>query len=186
VAAAVRRERNQGMTAPYRHQSIGLCSRLDAVQAAALHAKLPRLAAWNARRRAIAARYGTGFAAAGLAGGRSAPLVPPAPGGEEHVFHQYVVRVRGRDRLAAFLADRGIGTQVYYPVPLHRQPALAQVAVVPAPLAETERAAAEVLALPIYPQLADEQVDAVVEAIAAYYRAEGADAARVEGGTGPR
>lgn len=186
VAASVRRDRNQGMTAPYHHETIGLCSRLDAVQAAALHAKLPRLEGWNRRRRTIAARYTAAFESLGLSGGPGSPLATPAPAGEDHVFHQYVVRARRRDRLAAFLAERGIGTQVYYPVPLHRQPALAAVAVVPAPLVETERAAAEVLALPIYPQLADAQVDAVVETIAGFYRDEGADAVRVEGGTGPR
>jgi dTDP-4-amino-4,6-dideoxygalactose transaminase len=94
------------------------------------------------------------------------------------VFHQYVVRARDREGLRAHLERRGIGTQVYYPVPLHRQPALAAHAVVPLPLTATERAASEVLALPIYPQLSDAQVDDVVDAIAAFHR----DAPHIEGG----
>jgi dTDP-4-amino-4,6-dideoxygalactose transaminase len=168
-ARRVRQERNQGMVAPYVHESIGQCSRLDAVQAAALLVKLPRLDAWNERRRTIAARYTAAFETAGLVGTADALLVPPQPAGAGHVFHQYVVRARERDRLARHLAARGIGTQVYYPVPLHRQPALAAAAVVPFPLHVTEQATAEVLALPIYPQLGDAQVDLVAEEVAAFY-----------------
>jgi len=171
LARRVRRDRHQGMVAPYVHESIGLCSRLDAVQAAALLAKLPSLDAWNARRRAVAARYASGLTAAGVAGGDGAPLVLPAVAGEAHVFHQYVVRSRDRDALAAHLAARGIGTQVYYPIPLHRQPALAGHVVVPVPLPHTERAAAEALALPIYPQLTDAQIDLVIAEIVAFHRA---------------
>ena len=170
VAAAVRRDRNQGMTAPYEHATLGLCSRLDAVQAAALAAKLPYLERWNARRRAVAARYDERLTATGLAAGRQAPIERPAPAGADHVHHQYVVRARERDALATHLATRGIATQVYYPIPLHRQRALADVAVVPRPLPETERAAASVLALPIHPHLRDDQVDLVVDEIAAFYR----------------
>jgi dTDP-4-amino-4,6-dideoxygalactose transaminase len=173
VARRVRRDRHQGMTAPYHHESIGLCSRLDAVQAAALHAKLPWLDAWNERRRAVATRYTGALVAAGLAGAPGRPIEPPLAAGRAHVFHQYVVRAEQRDRLAEHLTHRGIGTQVYYPVPLHRQPALAAQAVVPSPLAATERAAAEVLALPMYPQLEEAQIDCVVEEIAAFYRDPG-------------
>jgi dTDP-4-amino-4,6-dideoxygalactose transaminase len=96
--------------------------------------------------------------------------VPDVPG-ESHVFHQYVVRARARDRLRAHLAAAGIGTQIYYATPLHLQPALADVSPGAGTLPEAERAAAEVLALPIYPELARAQVDTVVEAIAAFYRA---------------
>jgi dTDP-4-amino-4,6-dideoxygalactose transaminase len=184
VARRVRRDRHQGMTAPYHHESIGLCSRLDAVQAAALHAKLPWLDAWNERRRAIAARYTATLVAAGLAGAPGRPVEPPLPAGPAHVFHQYVVRARARDRLAEHLARRGIGTQIYYPLPLNRQPALAGHAVVPLPLDATERAAAEVLALPMYPQLEEAQIDCVVAEIASFYRGHGpgeSDAPRVEG-----
>jgi dTDP-4-amino-4,6-dideoxygalactose transaminase len=172
IAQRIRRDRNQGMVGPYFHETIGLCSRLDAVQAAVLLAKLPHLEAWNARRRAIAARYAERLAAAGLTAGAppTRRITPPAPAGTGHVFHQYVVRAHDRDRLATHLAERGIGTQVYYPLPLHRQPALATHAVVPLPLEHTERAATEVLALPIHPQLPDAHVDLVVDEIAAFYR----------------
>jgi dTDP-4-amino-4,6-dideoxygalactose transaminase len=170
LAARVRRERHQGQVAPYVHEAIGLCSRLDALQAAVLGAKLTHLEAWNARRRTVAAWYAAAFTSAGLAAAPGAPLVLPEPAGEGHVFHQYVIRARDRDRLAAHLATAGVGTQVYYRIPLHRQPALAPHALTPCPLPEVERAAAEVLALPIYAELTEAHVAAVVEATAAFYR----------------
>ncbi|MCW5892927.1 MAG: DegT/DnrJ/EryC1/StrS family aminotransferase [bacterium] len=171
VADHVRRERNQGLVAPYVHEGVGLCSRLDAVQAAALGAKLPHLDAWNVRRRAIAAWYAEGFAAAGLAG-VGGPLRLPAPGGEAHVFHVYTVRARDRDALQAHLGREGIGTQVYYRTPLHRQPAMRDRADVPCGVPVSERAADEVLALPMWPQLARAQVERVVAAVGAFYGAE--------------
>jgi dTDP-4-amino-4,6-dideoxygalactose transaminase len=125
LATVVRRDRNQGMTGPYRHASLGACSRLDSIAAAALYAKLPHLDAWNARRRAIAERYAEGFRETGLAEGRDPAIVLPGPAGEAHVFHQYVVRARARDALAEHLAADGVSTQVYYHTPPHRQPALA-------------------------------------------------------------
>ncbi len=170
VAAYVRQERHQGQVAPYRHGSLGVCSRLDALQAAALGAKLPHLDRWNAGRREIAARYGALLAAAGLAAGAGAPLVLPQPAGAAHVFHQYVVRARARDALRAHLAEAGVQTQVYYSVPLHLQPALAHLGLRPGAFPEAERAAAEVLALPIYPELEPAQVETVVESVARFYR----------------
>ncbi|TMA54400.1 MAG: DegT/DnrJ/EryC1/StrS family aminotransferase [Deltaproteobacteria bacterium] len=171
LAARVRQERHQGHSAtPYVHASLGLCSRLDAVQAAALGAKLPHLDAWNGRRRAVAERYARLFAETGLAGRADAPLVLPEPAGEAHVFHQYVVRARDRDALQAHLAAGGIGAQVYYRMPLHLQPPLATLGFRRGDFPEAERAAAEVLALPIYPQLDGRAVEAVVEAVAAFYR----------------
>lgn len=170
LAARLRQERHQGQTAPYEHGSLGACSRLDAVQAAALGAKLPHLPAWNARRREVAGWYAARFAAAGLAGDAGAPLVLPEPAGASHVFHVYAVRARARDALREHLARAGIGTQVYYRTLLHRQPPLRELALVPLPLVEAERAAAEVLALPIFPELDEAQVDAVVAAVADFYR----------------
>jgi dTDP-4-amino-4,6-dideoxygalactose transaminase len=168
VAARVRQERHQGQTAPYVHGSLGLCSRLDALQAAALHAKLPHLDDWNTRRRAVARWYEELFRARGLAG---AALVLPEPDGDAHVFHQYVVRARARDALRSHLAAAGVGTMVYYPIPLHRQPALATLGLAAGAFPAAERAAAEVLALPMYPELGREQVETVVDAIAGFYRA---------------
>jgi dTDP-4-amino-4,6-dideoxygalactose transaminase len=155
--------------APYQHDTIGLCSRLDAIQAAALAAKLPALEGWNARRRALAARYDTALRARGLAGVPGAALVLPelVPG---HVFHQYVVRATARDALAAALAAEGIGSAVYYPTPLHRQPALQPHLATAGDLPRAERAAREVLALPIYPQLPEDGVECVADAIARFYR----------------
>ena len=171
LAARVRQERHQGHSAtPYVHASLGLASRLDAVQAAALGAKLRHLDAWNGRRRAVAERYTRLFAETGLAGGADAPLVLPEPAGDAHVFHQYVVRARERDALQAHLAAAGIGAQVYYRMPLHLQPPLAALGFRRGVFPEAERAAAEVLALPIYPELEDRAIEAVVDAVAAFYR----------------
>jgi dTDP-4-amino-4,6-dideoxygalactose transaminase len=171
LAQRIRQERHQGQVAPYVHASLGMCSRLDALQAAALRVKLRHLDDWNARRRAIASSYGTLFTERGLAGGAGAPLVVPDLPGDAHVFHQYVVRARDRDRLRAHLAAAGVGTQVYYATPLHLQPALAHVSPGAGAFPEAERAAAEVLALPIYPGLSDTHIETVVEAIVAFYRA---------------
>jgi dTDP-4-amino-4,6-dideoxygalactose transaminase len=172
VAAHVRQERHQGQSAPYVHGSLGLCSRLDALQAAVLGAKLPHLDAWNARRRAVAAWYDALLVEAGLAGRPGAPLVTPQAAGEAHVFHQYVVRARARDRLRAHLSAAGIGTMVYYPQPVHLQPALAHLGLGAGAFPEAERAAREVLALPIYPELTRAHVATVVDAIARFYRAD--------------
>ena len=169
LAASVRRDRNQGLVAPYVHESLGLCSRLDAVQAAALGAKLPLLDDWNRRRRRVAAWYAERFVGRGLAAREGAPIELPEPAGEAHVFHVYCIRARARDALQADLAAAGIATQVYYRTPLHRQPALAGRVLAPCSLPESERAADEVLALPIYPQLEEGQVERVVDAIAGFY-----------------
>jgi dTDP-4-amino-4,6-dideoxygalactose transaminase len=169
LATAVRRDRNQGMTSPYQHASLGACSRLDSINAAALHVKLAHLDDWNARRRAVAARYAEGFRDAGLAGGSDAAVVLPEPAGAAHVFHQYVVRARARAALAEHLASDGVAPQVYYRPPLHRQPPLAEFALAPPPLGHAERAAGEVLALPLHPELDDAQVAHVVGACARFY-----------------
>ena len=143
--------------------------RVFAIQAAALHAKLPHLDDWNARRRTVAGWYAARFAEAGLVDGPDAPVVLPSPAGEAHVFHQYVIRARARDALRAHLAAAGVGTQVYYAVPLHRQPALAALGLPPGTFPEAERAATDVLALPMYPELPPAHVTTVVESIAAFY-----------------
>lgn len=169
VATQVQRDRNQGIVRPYEHDALGLCSRLDALQAAALGVKLPYLDDWNARRRTIAGWYGERLVARGLAGRPGAPLTLPTPDGEAHVFHVYTVRAQRRDALVEHLTRAGIGNQVYYRIPLHRQRALAGGCDVPCGVPEAERAADEVVALPIFPQLRLEQLDAVVDAIASFY-----------------
>lgn len=175
LAGRVRRDRAHGVVAPYVHETIGLCSRLDAVQAAALGAKLPHLDGWNDARRRVAGWYATHFRSRGLAGGAGAPVELPVPAGEAHVFHVYTVRVCDRDALVHALARAGIGTQVYYRLPLHRQAPLAACAEVPAGVPQAERAAGDVVALPMYPQMSEEQVVRVVEGVEAFYRPGGAD-----------
>lgn len=170
IAVRVRRDRAHGLVAAYEHESLGLCSRLDAVNAAALRAKLPRLDGWNAGRRAVAGWYDAGFRGRGLAGVPGAPIALLPPAGEAHVHHVYTVRARARDGLARHLGDAGIGTQVYYRTPLHRQPPLAGCADVPVGVPEAERASTDVLALPMYPQLTQMDVTRVVDAVEAFYR----------------
>ncbi len=147
---------------PYRHVRLGLASRLDAVQAAVLGVKLRHVDAWNAARRHHAERYEHLLTAAlGSAQAVAAPAVVPG-----HVFHQYVVRVPERDRVRAALAAVGVETQVYYPIPLHLQPCFAALGHRAGDRPEAERASAEALALPIYPELDDAAARTVVEALA--------------------
>ena len=160
----MKRLRVHGQSERYRHEEVGGNFRLDAIQAAGLLAALPFLAEITRARRANAHGYGERFAAAGLAPGR---LVPPrtTPG---HSFHQYVVRIPGgrRDAVAAGLAARGIGSAVYYPIPLHLQPCFASLGYGRGDFPEAERAADEVLALPIFPGLTAAEQDSVVAALA--------------------
>jgi dTDP-4-amino-4,6-dideoxygalactose transaminase len=175
LAAALRALREHGRTGEYEHTRIGTNSRLDALQAAILGAKIDLLEEWNGRRRAHARLYAKLFAERGLGEPGSGLVLPSRDREEESTFHQYVVRVEtGRDSLRRFLAARGIGCAVYYPHPLHGQPALAGHGRAAGFLREAERACREVLALPIYPELAPEQQEAVAEAVAAGIRDPGA------------
>ncbi|HEY4720468.1 MAG TPA: DegT/DnrJ/EryC1/StrS family aminotransferase, partial [Anaerolineae bacterium] len=142
---------------------IGLNSRLDSLQAAILHAKLPYLDADNIRRAAIASRYDRAFA--GL------PLTLPAACPEStHVYHLYVVRCDERDRLSAHLAADQIGSTVHYPVPVHQQHGYAErVIVTGGGLPVTAGLAAKILSLPIYPELSDAEVDLVIASIRRFY-----------------
>jgi dTDP-4-amino-4,6-dideoxygalactose transaminase len=159
LAERVAAIRQYGWRERYISALVGVNSRLDEMQAAVLRARLPLLDAGNARRREIAAAYD-----AALAGGPYAPPVPRA--GAEHVFHQYVLRVPNRDAVQARLKEAGVGTGIHYPVPVHLQPAyLDRVPLGPAGCKETERAAREVLSLPIYPELTGEQVERVSAAL---------------------
>lgn len=160
LAERVRLLRVHGGAKQYHHDRVGGNFRMDALQAAVLSAKLPRLAGWNERRRAIAARYGELFAGAAREGRIGLPVEAP---GSRHVFHQYVVRVADRDAVKERLAARGIASAVFYPVPLNEQNCfkpLGQQGRCP----EASRAAREVLALPVFPELADAEVERVAEA----------------------
>ena len=167
VAALVANLRLHGETERYRHSRVGGNFRLDSLQAAVLTAKLTRLTEWTARRIAIAERYGEIFFDADFAGRVVVPFVAP---GRKHVFHQYVVRVRDRDRVRAKLAEAGIGTAIFYPIPLHLQECFADLGYREGQFPKTEQAAREVLALPMFPQLMDDEIDRVAETLLASAR----------------
>lgn len=152
----------------YHHQSVGINSRLDALQAAVLRIKLPRLEGWITARQDKARRYAQMFAAAGLTGKLSAPFVRSDG---RHVFHLFVIRVHDgrRDALRAHLHAQGIGADVYYPVPLHLQECFAYLNYQQGELAVSERASEETLALPAYPEMTDEQQERVVRAVADFF-----------------
>jgi dTDP-4-amino-4,6-dideoxygalactose transaminase len=171
IADQARLLRAHGMRQRYLHEEVGWNSRLDSIQAAVLEVKLRYLPAWNAARRSCAALYDNLFAAAGLAAastkdGIVLPIIDPRA---EHVFHQYVIRAPRRDALRQYLTERQIGSEIYYPIPLHLQPSLVSLGYKPGDFPVTEAAAAEVLALPIYPELREEEQRIVVDAIAAFY-----------------
>ncbi len=162
LAERVRRLRAHGAAEKYHHDELGVNSRLDEIQAAILRVKLPHLEQWNRRRQAIAARYAKAFDGLPLV---TAPDVNAAPG---HVYHQFTIRVTAeRDRLAGALFEAGVRTAVYYPVPLHLQRAHAQLGLRRGNFPKAERAAREVLSLPIFPELRDDEIDAVIATLAA-------------------
>jgi dTDP-4-amino-4,6-dideoxygalactose transaminase len=161
LATRVRRLRVHGGAKQYHHDEVGYNSRLDTLQAAVLLAKLPHLAGWSAARRERAARYDAAFAGHGAI---RTPVVDPA---NEPIFHQYTLRVERRDALREHLTAREIGSMIYYPVGLHMQPCFAHLP--KAALPETERAMAEVISLPIYPELTDAQQDEVIAAVREFY-----------------
>ena len=171
LADRIRLLRNHGSKQRYHHEEVGWNSRLDALQAAVLRVKMKYIEEWNTRRREIAARYDRLFADAGLAGKSATdPLQLPVTSPQaHHVFHQYVVRARRRDDLRRHLTERGIGTEVYYPAPLHLQKSYTFLGYAEGDFPESERAAREVLALPMFPELTAEEQAAVVDAIADYY-----------------
>lgn len=176
VAVRLRSLRAHGMTRRYHHDEVGWNSRMDAIQAAVLSVKLKYLPEWNQRRRDLAVRYDELFRDAAIAApaGSTSPadgvVLPWTDPRATHVFHQYVIRAERRDALREHLSALGIGSEVYYPVPLHLQAALRDLGYKPGDFPETERAAAEVLALPIFPELRDDEQQSVVEAIREFYR----------------
>jgi dTDP-4-amino-4,6-dideoxygalactose transaminase len=163
LAGAVRELREYGWRERFISVRNGVNSRLDPIQAAVLGVKLGSLAADNARRQAIAARYDAGLAGLPLA----LPVRRPQA---THVFHQYVIRVAERDALRARLRAAGIGTGIHYPVPVHQQPAYrGRLACGPSGLGVSERAAPQILSLPMYPQLATDGVDRIVTELRAFF-----------------
>jgi dTDP-4-amino-4,6-dideoxygalactose transaminase len=158
----VRKLRDHGRSTKYEHDEVGYGERLDALQAAVLSVKLPFLDQWTEARRHHARLYAELLA--------NIDLVPPweAPN-VRHVYHLYVIRTPRREALLAYLKAHDIGAGIHYPLPLHRQPAYLKRGSGNISLPETERAAAEVLSLPMYPELTDEQIHYVVEQIKEYF-----------------
>ena len=157
----IRRLRDHGRTTKYEHEEIGFAERIDALQAAILAAKLPHLDDWTEARRRLAHRY-----TAMLEG---LDVVPPVEAaGSRHVYHLYVLRSRFRDRLLDHLKAAGVGAGIHYPIPLHRQPAYLRQGYGDVSLPQTELAAAEVLSLPLYPELPETDQNAVVDAIGSF------------------
>jgi len=167
LAERMRILRVHGGKPKYYHALIGANLRLDEIQAAVLNVKLRYLDGWTAARQRNAAHYREAFARAGLAG----PIVglPGEQPGCRHIYNQFVIRVPKRDALRKHLSEHGIGTEIYYPVPLHVQKCFEYLGQRAGDCPESERAAAETLALPVYPELTTAQLDYVVGAVAAFY-----------------
>ena len=163
LATRLRRLRVHGGLKTYFHDEVGFNSRLDTLQAAVLLAKLPHLEQWSAARRRNAAYYDVAFA------GLSEVKTPSVDPQNVSIYNQYTLRVERRDELQSHLKSRGIGHSVYYPLPLHLQPCFAYLGHREGAYPESERAAKEVVSLPIYPELTEGQLDEVVGAVRGFY-----------------
>jgi dTDP-4-amino-4,6-dideoxygalactose transaminase len=166
LAAKLAMLRVHGMEPKYYHQLIGGNFRLDELQAAVLVIKLKHLDAWTRGRQENACFYFGAFERASL---KSTITLPAAMPGIRHIYNQFIIRAPKRDALRAHLSAAGVGSEVYYPVPLHRQQCFASLGYAEGAFPESERAAAETLALPIYPELSREQLQYVVDTIAGFY-----------------
>jgi dTDP-4-amino-4,6-dideoxygalactose transaminase len=165
LAKRARLLRTHGMQPKYYHHLVGGNFRMDALQAAVLRVKAPHLAAWTRARRENAARYRALFRAADLEGVVTLPVEPPD---RLHIYNQFVIRTADRDGLKQHLDERGIGNEIYYPVPFHLQSCFADLGYQRGSFPHAERAAAESLAIPIYGEMTGAQQDAVVAAIGAF------------------
>jgi dTDP-4-amino-4,6-dideoxygalactose transaminase len=163
LATRLRRLRVHGGLKTYYHEEVGYNSRLDALQAAILSAKLPMLSAWSAARRKNAAYYDAAFA--DVEGVRT-PTIDPA---NESIYNQYTLRVARREDLQSHLKEKGIGSAVYYPLSLHLQPCFEYLGYKRGAFPESERATKEVISLPVYPELQQSQLDEVIEAVRGFY-----------------
>ncbi len=171
-AEALRMLRGHGAKKKYYHDCVGINSRLDSLQAAILRVKFRYLEQWSRARRGNAQRYRELFRDAGLVSSDMVRL-PSESALALHVYNQFVIRARDRDKLRAWLADQGVGTEVYYPLPLHMQACFKDLGYQPGDFPESERAAEESLAIPVYPELSANAQGYVVESIASFYRQAG-------------
>ncbi len=165
LAAKLMKLRVHGMEPKYYHELIGGNFRLDEIQAAVLNVKLPHLDSWSAARQRNAAYYDAAFKRTGLGGKVVTP--PAAPARARHIYNQYCIRTARRDEMRSWLAERGVGTEIYYPLALHMQQCFAYLGHKPQDFPESLRATQETLALPIYPELEESQLQYVVDSIAA-------------------
>lgn len=163
LAQRLRALRHGGQRAAHHHELLGTNSRLDEIQAAILRAKLPHLGTWNRRRRNLAARYDAGLAEAG---DLACPVVPAEA---EHVYHQYVVRTALRNPLRDYLDGAGVATSIHYPCGLHLQPAFADLGYEPGSCPNAEKLAAQVLSLPVFPQLTASEVEKVIRLVRFFF-----------------
>jgi dTDP-4-amino-4,6-dideoxygalactose transaminase len=172
LAERARMLRQHGMRRRYHHDEMGWNARMDGFQGAILSVKLKYVAGWNDARRTVAGRYHSLFSAAGVAEAGPYPehgiVLPHEVVGSRHVWHQYVIRTARRDALREFLSSRKIGSEIYYPVPLHLQDALKDLGYTEGGFPEAERACHEVLALPIFAELREDEQQTVVNAIAEF------------------
>ena len=169
LASNLRKLRSHGAGTKYFHDTVGINSRLDALQAAVLRVKLRYLDGWARARRANAQRYTRLFQDAGLVDDGRVKL-PIEIKGSFHVYNQFVIRVKRRDDLRSFLSERGVGTEIYYPLPLHLQPCFESLGYREGNLPEAERASKEALAIPVYPEISEESQQYVVDMIAAFFQ----------------
>jgi dTDP-4-amino-4,6-dideoxygalactose transaminase len=163
LAEQVRILRHGGQSNRYEHELLGANSRLDEIQAAVLRAKLPHLDGWNQRRRALARRYTAGLSGIGNL------VLPTAPEDREHVYHFYIVRTELRDALRDYLYGAGVNTGIHYPKGVHLQKAYAHLGYKEGSCPNTERAASQVLSLPVFPQLSNHEVDQVIRMIRFFF-----------------
>jgi len=161
IANRVRMLRNYGQSKKYYHDVVGWNSRLDTVQAAVLNVKLPRLQGWNDARREHADRYREGLAELDV-------VVPSEVKGNRHIYHLFVIRIRDRDKALDFLNTQGISCGIHYPVPVHFQKAYKGLGYDAGSFPVTERIAGEILSLPMFPELSDEQIEFVCQNLAAF------------------
>ncbi|HEY6182046.1 MAG TPA: DegT/DnrJ/EryC1/StrS family aminotransferase [Terriglobales bacterium] len=176
-AERMRQLRNHGSPQRYLHTEVGWNCRMDAIQAAVLRVKLPHIEEWNEKRRERAKTYDRLFGESGLLQrgtslpSNDSPVVSPyVLANAHHVFHQYVLRVNRRDELRAFLAEKKISTEIYYPIPLHLQPCFEYLGYREGDLPQSELASKQVLALPMFPELTEDEQKWVVENIAEFYQ----------------
>jgi dTDP-4-amino-4,6-dideoxygalactose transaminase len=169
MADDLRALRSHGAKRKYYHDRVGMNSRLDSLQAAILRVKFRHLDEWTEARRTNAGRYEQIFAEYGLRSGELVVL-PTAAEGQRHVYNQYVIRAQKRDELRAYLTECGIGTEIYYPVAMHLQVCFEDLGYAEGSFVESEKAAREVLAIPIYPELTIADQEYIVAAISRFYK----------------